>query len=177
MIFEEIDYPMNYYLYGNSSLSTIPTNISRLFVTVNYDDLANNFLLDNSFSNLEEVNFASNSMASIRNITIDGVFELQSISFGRYSCRVGTTSRSDGWLTISNSPKLESIEIQNYALQDYSSVIFSNLSSLQTISIGSYAFQYSNSLQLTSSYIIFDFRNRSSFTYNTNIWFIYFSKR
>ena len=144
----EFDYPENYYVFGNTSISSIPKTTTKLFFAANHDDGSNELVMDYAYSNLEEIYIGSNSEMSIRNITIDGVPELQSISFGKYSCRVSSNSRNDGWLTISNSPKLVIIEIQNYALQDYSSVVFSNLSSLQTISIGNFAFQQSLSFEL-----------------------------
>ena len=144
----EFDYPENYYVFGNTSISSIPKTTTKLFFAANHDDGSNELVMDYAYSNLEEIYIGSNSEMSIRNITIDGVPELQSISFGKYSCRVSSNSRNDGWLTISNSPKLMKIEIQNYALQDYSSVVFSNLSSLQTISIGNFAFQQSLSFEL-----------------------------
>ena len=144
----EFDYPENYYVFGNTSISSIPKTTTKLFFAANHDDGSNELVMDYAYSNLEEIYIGSNSEMSIRNITIDGVPELQSISFGKYSCRVSSNSRNDGWLTISNSPKLMKIEIQNYARQDYSSVVFSNLSSLQTISIGNFAFQQSLSFEL-----------------------------
>ena len=144
----EFNYPENYYVLGNTSISSIPNTITKLFFAANHDDGSNELVMDYAYSNLEEIYIGSNSEMSIRNITIDGVPELQSISFGKYSCRVSSNSRNDGWLTISNSPKLKIIEMHSYALQDYSSVVFSNLSSLQTISIGNYAFQQSLSFEL-----------------------------
>ena len=148
-----IEYPSIYYLLGNSSISDIPQNTTKLFFATDHDDGSNELTIDNSFTKLEELHFSPKSEVSIRNLTIDGVPELHSISFGKYSCRMSSSSRNDGLLTISNLPKLMNIEIQDYALQDYSSVIFFNLSSLQTITIGSYAFQYSSSIQLSSWFI------------------------
>ena len=151
----ESDYPNNTYLFGNTSISSIPKPTSILFFAADPDDGSNELLFDHSFADLEKVYFSPNSEKSIRNITIDGVPELQSITFGRYSCCVSTSSRNDGWLTISNSPKLMKIEIHNNALQDYSSVVFTNLSSLQTISIGNFAFQQSLSFELQSMLFFF----------------------
>ena len=138
----------HFYMYEYSSISIIPANITYLYFALNYQGNTDFIVIDNFFLDLREIVFAKGSSSTIRNITIDGVPELQSISFGKYSCRVSSNGRNDGWLTISNSPKLKIIEMHSYALQDYSSVVFSNLSSLQTISIGNYAFQQSLSFEL-----------------------------
>ena len=94
--------------------------------------------------------FARKSSTPIRNITIDGLTELQSIVFGESSCSASSGEGREGKLVIMNSPKVEYIEVKSKALDDYSHIKFSNLSSLKSLVIDEYAFEWGEIFELES---------------------------
>ena len=143
----------------NSSTTDIPITTTNLYIGVDNGQSTNELILNSNFENLEELVFVKNSATYIRNITIDGLPELNAIRFGEYSCRLGSSSRNDGHLVIANSPKLLEISVNSYSMQDYSTVIISNLTILRSLYIDSYALQniktielYSNSNKVLISY-------------------------
>ena len=144
----------NVYLFGNTTITSIPRNIKRVFFGTSYNGGSSNLLLNNDYFNLEEIVFAKKSGVTIRNITINAVPNLRSVTFGNSCCRVGTTSRSDGWLTITNLPKLVELSIESNALQDFISLVVSNLTTLETLSTPAYAFQYASVFELSSKKVL-----------------------
>ena len=143
-------YQGSYYLFGNTTITSIPRNTTHLFFGTSYNGGSSDLIFTSDYSNLEEIVFAKKSGVAIRNITINAVPKLRSITFSDYSCRVGTTSRNDGWLTISNLPNLVELSIQSYALQDFTSFVLSNLTTLETLCTSSYAFQYASVFEIIS---------------------------
>ena len=143
-------YHDSYYLFGNTTIASIPRNIKQIFFGTSYTGGSSDLLLNSDYSNLEEIVFAKKSGVTIRNITMNAVPNLRSITFGSYSCRIGTTSRSDGWLTITNIPKLVELSVESYALQDFTSFVLSNLTSLEILRTSYYAFQYASIFEISS---------------------------
>ena len=82
--------------------------------------------------------------------------ELESVVIGESSFTYAKTddgvkksTRSDGSYSITNCPKLKSIQIGNGSFSDYSSLELTNLPSLQSIVFGECCFYHAPSFSLT----------------------------
>ena len=97
---------------------------------------------------LKTIVIGNNCFESVRLVELNGLYELESVSIGQRSFRIGDKEQSDGSCRIVNCPKLRSIQIGQDSFSDYHSFELSNLPSLQSIDIGENCFLYAPSFSL-----------------------------
>ena len=91
------------------------------------------------------------ALTKVRSVMFHDLNQLQSIRIGSnsFTLRKYSVSNQTGTLVIRKCSSLKEITIGEYSFSDYSSLVLSDLVSLQTISISSQAFSYANSFSLT----------------------------
>ena len=98
---------------------------------------------------LKSIDIGDNCFGKVRVFELDGLDELESVEIGKESFRIDNKERNDGSYRIVNCPRIKSIQIGHWSFSDYHSFEVNNLTSLQSIDIGSYCSYYAPSLSLT----------------------------
>ena len=102
---------------------------------------------------VKRIVIGNNSFRNVRVLNLYELNELESIRIGESSFQpIETYTRitTDSSFRIVNCPKVQSIQIGDYAFSDYVLFKLSNLPSLQFITIGKHCFKYVSSLSLAS---------------------------
>ena len=114
------------------------------------------FKLKNN-GNLKRIVIGNTAFGNVRQFELKKMNELESVVIGESSFTYAKTddgvkksTRSDGSYSITNCPKLKSIQIGDYTFSDYHSFQIKSLPSLQSIDIGKKCFYWTSSFSLRS---------------------------
>ena len=111
---------------------------------------ANDIVLHSLFSTLSEIVIGSDCFDNTRVFEVNGLSQLNSITVGTRTGKVGDYVRNDGLLCIVNCPKLKSIVIGEDSFCDYHDLELANLPSLESLSMEGMNFYWAPVFSLTS---------------------------
>ena len=93
---------------------------------------------------LKQIEIGKNCFMYVREFELNGLINLESVKIGEKSFIIGDEERPDGFASIENCPKLNSLITESYSFKDYKSFILSRVDSLKSIKIGENSFMFAD---------------------------------